>query len=125
MMQEKVVRKKFQVFISSTSDDLKEERKIAIEAILDAGHIPAGMEIFKGGGEKWETIQKWIDDSDIYVLILGGRYGSTDKQTNLSYFFRFRDSQEFSINIIPGSREIRLFGDISVTIKLKKVYGAK
>lgn len=85
MMQEKVVRKKFQVFISSTSDDLKEERKIAIEAILDAGHIPAGMEIFKGGGEKWETIQKWIDDSDIYVLILGGRYGSTDKQTNLSY----------------------------------------
>ena len=48
-----------------------------------------------------------------------------DQLTNLSYFFRFRDSQEFSINIIPGTREIRLFGDISVTIKLKKVYGAK
>lgn len=47
------------------------------------------------------------------------------QQTNLSYFFRFRDSQEFSINIIPNTREIRLFGGISVTIKLKKVYGAK
>ncbi len=51
--------------------------------------------------------------------------GMFDQITNLTYFFRFRDSQEFSINIIPGSREIRLFGDISVTIKLKKVYGAK
>ena len=48
-----------------------------------------------------------------------------DQLTNLSYFFRFRDSQEFSINIIPAIREILLFGDISVTIKLKKVYGAK
>ncbi len=51
--------------------------------------------------------------------------GMFDQITNLTYFFRFRDSQEFSINIVPGSREIRLFGDISVTIKLKKVYGAK
>ena len=51
--------------------------------------------------------------------------GMFDQLTNLSYFFRFRDEQVFSINIIPPTREILLFGDISVTIKLKKVYGAK
>lgn len=41
--------KKLQVFVSSTYTDLIEERQAAVEAILDAGHIPAGMELFKAG----------------------------------------------------------------------------
>lgn len=36
-------KKKLQVFVSSTYVDLKEERQAAVEAILNAGHIPAGM----------------------------------------------------------------------------------
>lgn len=43
--------KKLQVFISSTYIDLKDERQAAVESILDAGHIPAGMELFKAGDE--------------------------------------------------------------------------
>ena len=43
--------KKLQVFISSTYIDLKNERQAAVEAVLDAGHIPAGMELFKAGNE--------------------------------------------------------------------------
>ena len=43
------MNKKIQVFISSTYTDLIEERQAAVEAILDAGHIPAGMELFKAG----------------------------------------------------------------------------
>lgn len=35
------MNKKLQVFISSTYTDLTEERQAAVEAILDAGHIPA------------------------------------------------------------------------------------
>lgn len=78
--------KKFQVFISSTFIDLIEERQAAVEAILKKGHIPAGMELFTAGDKsQWEVIKKWIDDSDIYLLILGGRYGSIDKSTGLSY----------------------------------------
>ena len=38
-------RKKLQVFVSSTYEDLKQERQTAVEAILTAGHIPAGMEL--------------------------------------------------------------------------------
>nr|WP_313411858.1 DUF4062 domain-containing protein [Stenotrophomonas geniculata] len=78
--------KKLQVFVSSTYLDLKLERQAAVEAILKAGHIPAGMELFSAGSEsQLETIRRWIDDSDVYMLILGGRYGSVDPQTSLSY----------------------------------------
>ncbi len=78
--------KKLQVFISSTYLDLKAERQAAVEAILKAGHIPAGMELFSAGSEsQLETIKRWIDGSDVYMLILGGRYGSVEPKTSLSY----------------------------------------
>lgn len=66
------LKRKLQVFISSTFVDLKDERQAAVEAILKAGHIPAGMELFKAGDKsQWATIQRWIDESDVYMLILG------------------------------------------------------
>lgn len=78
--------KKLQVFISSTYSDLKEERQAAVQAILKAGHIPAGMELFTAGDKsQMETIKRWIDESDIYMLILGGRYGSIEPATSISY----------------------------------------
>lgn len=80
------MNKKLQVFVSSTYTDLIEERQAAVEAILDAGHIPAGMELFKAGNEsQLKTIYKWIDQSDVYMLILGGRYGSIENKTGKSY----------------------------------------
>lgn len=78
--------KKFQVFVSSTFVDLKEERQAAVEAILSTGNIPAGMELFSAGDEsQMSVIKRWIDESDIYLLILGGRYGSVDASTGKSY----------------------------------------
>lgn len=79
------MKRKFQVFVSSTYSDLMEERQAAVQAILNAEHIPAGMELFKAGETIKNTIKKWIDDADIYMLILGGRYGSIDPSTSLSY----------------------------------------
>lgn len=80
------MNKKLQVFVSSTYTDLIEERQAAVEAILDAGHIPAGMELFKAGNEsQLKTIYKWIDESDVYMLILGGRYGSIESKSGKSY----------------------------------------
>lgn len=80
------MKRKLQVFISSTYIDLKDERQAAVEAILDAGHIPAGMELFKAGNEnQLKTIKRWIDESDVYLLILGGRYGSVETDSRKSY----------------------------------------
>ncbi len=77
--------KKYQIFISSTYLDLIEERQMAVQSIIKMGHIPAGMELFKAGASQWQTITKWIDESDIYVLILGGRYGSINEHEGKSY----------------------------------------
>ena len=78
--------KKLQVFVSSTFTDLRSERQAAVEAILSSGNIPAGMELFSAGDESQMTvIERWIDESDVYLLILGGRYGSIDEKTGKSY----------------------------------------
>jgi len=43
LLEEVPVRTKIQVFISSTYTDLIEERQAVVQAVLQAGHIPAGM----------------------------------------------------------------------------------
>lgn len=79
-------KKKLQVFVSSTFTDLQEERQAAVQAILTAGHIPAGMELFAAGDEtQMNAIKRWIDESDVYMLILGGRYGSIEPKSQKSY----------------------------------------
>jgi hypothetical protein len=79
-------KKKLQVFVSSTYTDLLEERQAAVQAILTAGHIPAGMELFAAGDEaQMDVIKRWIDESDVYMLILGGRYGSIEPKSQKSY----------------------------------------
>lgn len=83
---ENTTKKKLQIFVSSTFTDLIEERQAAVEAILKSGNIPAGMELFTAGDKsQLETITRWIDDSDVYCLILGGRYGSIEPTTGNSY----------------------------------------
>lgn len=80
------MQKKYQIFVSSTYADLVQERQAAVEAILRCGHIPAGMELFSAGDEsQLEVIKRWIDESDIYMLILGGRYGTIEPNLGLSY----------------------------------------
>lgn len=69
---------RFQVFLSSTFRDLRDERQAALEAILELGHFPAGMEAFPAAdATPWELIKTIIAESDYYILIVGGKYGST------------------------------------------------
>lgn len=69
---------RYQFFISSTFDDLREERQQVIQAVLELGHIPVGMEIFPSADEEpWNLIRRTISESDYYIVLSGGRYGST------------------------------------------------
>lgn len=71
------MEKKYQFFISSTYEDLKEERDKAIFTILSMEQFPVGMELFSAADEdQWDVISQTIDTSDYYVLIIGNRYGS-------------------------------------------------
>lgn len=78
--------KKYQVFVSATRDDLLEERGEVFLAVMKARHIPVGMELFTANSDRgWKVIQRMIDTTDYYVIVVAGRYGSIDPETGLSW----------------------------------------
>jgi len=73
------MEKRYQVFVSSTYEDLRNERQEVMQALLELDCMPAGMELFPAADEsQWSLIKRVIDECDYYVVILGGRYGSCD-----------------------------------------------
>jgi hypothetical protein len=86
------MKKRYQVFVSSTYKDLTEERSTVIQMILNLNHFPAGMEMFPAANEdQWRLIQRVIDESDYYIVVVGGRYGEMDEVSGLSYTEREYD----------------------------------
>lgn len=82
---EKKMQKKYQVFVSSTYSDLKDERRAIIQTIMEMDCIPSGMEAFPAADEEQMSfIKRVIDDCDYYIIVIGGRYGSID-EVGVSY----------------------------------------
>lgn len=80
------MNRKYQVFISSTFEDLKEERKEIMQVLLEMDCIPSGMELFQASDDsQWELIKKVIASCDYYIVIIAGRYGSVHPDTQKSY----------------------------------------
>jgi hypothetical protein len=103
--------KRYQIFISSTYTDLKEERSAVVEAILKLEHIPVGMEFFVAANEEqFNHIKRLIDDTDYYIIIIGNRYGSID-DTGISYTekeFDYAVSKEIPILAFVHSNPDRI-----------------
>jgi hypothetical protein len=77
--------KRFQIFISSTYEDLKDERRAVEEVVISTGDFPVQMEAFPAADEdQFEFIKSLIDQCDYYVLIIAGRYG-TQADDGFSY----------------------------------------
>src|SRR5208283_4475000 len=69
--------KRYQVFVSSTYEDLREEQREVMQALLALDCIPTGMELFPAADDdSWTHIRRFIAGCDYYVVIVGGRYGS-------------------------------------------------
>lgn len=103
------MEKKYQVFVSSTYQDLLEERKEVMQALLELDCIPVGMELFPAtDDDQWTLIKGLIDDCDYYILIVGGRYGSVSS-TGISYTqmeYEYAISQDIPIiSFLPKSPE--------------------
>jgi len=112
-------RTKYQVFVSSTYEDLKDERKEITQAILESNCIPVGMEMFPAVNKtQWEFIKSVIDESDVYLVIIAGRYGSEGEDENgkkVSY-----TEMEFDYALKTGKPIIALLHeDISSLPKVK------
>ena len=83
---EETLERRYDVFVSSTYEDLKEERKEITQAILECDCIPVGMEMFPASNtEQWKFIQKVIDRADFYLVVIAGKYGFVMKDTGKSY----------------------------------------
>jgi hypothetical protein len=64
----------FQVFVSSTCEDLQAERQEVMQALLELDCISSGMELFPAANEsQWNFIKRIIGDCDYYIVIAGGR----------------------------------------------------
>ena len=80
------MEKRYQVFISSTFQDLEGARQEVSQALLRADCFPAGMELFPAADEEqFAFIKQVIQQSDYYIVISAGRYGSIHPETGLSY----------------------------------------
>jgi len=52
---------RYQIFVSSTLKDLKDEREAVLNAILKLNQFPAGMELFPATNDTaWKHIEKVI-----------------------------------------------------------------
>ena len=108
--------KRYQVFVSSTFTDLKEERKAIIEGLLNAKYIPAGMEMFAASNdEQFKYIKKIIDTCDYYVLIVGARYGSINPSTGKSF-----TEQEYDYAVEKGIPVLAFLHDDPYNLPVEK-----
>lgn len=70
------VEKRYQVFISTTYPDMQGARQALMPPLLDLGMLPMGMDPHSANGnDQMPLVQRLIDDSDYFVILLGGRYG--------------------------------------------------
>lgn len=106
--------KRYSVFISSTFEDLRDERRAVQDTVIEAGDFPVQMESFPASDEDaFDLIKSLLDNCDYYVLIIGGRYGSLASD-GLSYThkeFRYAVRQGIPVLVmLQGNR-----GEISLS----------
>ena len=93
----------FRIFVSSTFHGLEDQRKAAIEVIVNAQHIPVALERFSAANESdLEVIKRAIAESQIYILILGHRYGEIVPGTDISYTeLEYEIAEQNGLLILP------------------------
>jgi len=98
------MERRYQVFVSSTFQDLEDARKEISSALLKSDCFPAGMELFPAvDAEQFEYIKQVISESDYYLIVSAGRYGSVHPETCLSY-----TEMEYDFALKIGKPIIRL-----------------
>lgn len=73
------------LFISSTYEDLKEEREEAIKYIDRIGRSVAMEKFFASNHQSKDVCLKNLQECDAVILILGFKYGSVDKEEGISF----------------------------------------
>ena len=68
--------RKLEFFIGGTRRDLQKATRKLIDSVLEAKHIPSGMELWSSGIEPLlDDIARHLDRCDVHIIIQGARYG--------------------------------------------------
>lgn len=79
------------VFLSSTLDDLKQYRQVALETLAKLGVQGISIDQFAPGIELSKSIDAALNSADVVVLIIGHRYGAIDSGTGKGWVEREYD----------------------------------
>jgi len=84
---------RYHIFIGSTLDDLKNERKDMIRIIMELGHIPVTAEYLDNSVRNFEQLlEKIIEECDYFIAVTahkyaptGGRLSPLEAEYNIAY----------------------------------------
>jgi len=108
------IMSRLRIFISSTMDDLRNERREVVKRLKALNAIePVNAEgILPDGGTSWDRISDELDDCDLFVLILGDRYGWRPPPGPLSADDvsvtegEYRAARELDIPVLPFYKKL-------------------
>jgi hypothetical protein len=70
---------KYHIFIGSTLDDLKNERKELFRIVMELGHIPVMADYLDGDARNnLKLLQKIIEECDYFIALVGHKYSAAD-----------------------------------------------
>jgi len=70
---------KYHIFIGSTLDDLKNERKELPRIIMELGHIPVMADYLDDTARNYaELLQKTIEECDYFIALIANKYSDAD-----------------------------------------------
>ncbi|MDR0878454.1 MAG: DUF4062 domain-containing protein [Treponema sp.] len=74
--------KKYHIFIGTTADDLKLERRELPRIIMELGHIPVSAEYFDASGSNVELlVKKTIEECDYFIALTAYKYSPAGAKT--------------------------------------------
>jgi hypothetical protein len=88
-------RVKLSVFVGSPKRELETVRLAVIQAILESGHIPDGMELWAAEARPTlKTIAEKLRLCDVHVVILGAQYGQLIESEKVGFSeWEYRQSE--------------------------------
>lgn len=102
MQKNKDERAILRVFVSSTYEDMIEYRDAVSEALNSIEQLPVGMEHFVASPEKsLEVCLSDVRRCQLYILVIGMRYGSVDLGTGKSYTeLEYEEAVKYNIPVL-------------------------
>ena len=95
-------------------------------ALLELDCIPSGMELFVAANDdQWTMIKKVIDDCDYYIVVVGGRYGTVNKDgisyTEMEYRYALEQKKPIIAFLHKDPKSLPVKKSESNTEKAKKL----